>query len=107
MISAWVERLRPHRFFFVSGMVFLVVLTISRGMAGAGAYGRMAIAAVCFLLGIVGVVSTILAAKHAFSSPEGEINAALVIVLVAVLAVLHLSAILVGVVTVVEQLAQP
>lgn len=98
--------LSSQRFFIASAIAFLAALGIARGMVSAGAAGRIAIAVACAMLGIAGVACTILAAKRAFGTGEGERNAALVIMLVAVLAVLNLSAILIGLVTVIEQLAE-
>jgi len=101
-----VSFLNSQRFFIASAVAFLAALGVARGMVSAGAAVRIAIAALCSLLGIAGVTLTILAAKRAFASGEGERNAALVIMVVAVLAVLNLSAILIGLVTVIEQLAE-
>ncbi len=101
-----VSFLSSQRFFIGSAAAFLAALGVARGMAEAGAAARIAIAALCSLLGIAGVTFAILAAKRAFASKEGERNAAFVIMLVAVLAVLNLSAILIGLVTVIEQLAE-
>lgn len=98
---------RPVPLFVLSALCVVVAVYGSRLLLGATGGHRIVIALVGLVLGVLGIIAAIIATRRAFASKAAEGSLAPLGILTAALIALNASAVVMGLVTLLEELARP